>query len=121
VIRERGRAPGYLRSDHGLEFLAQVLLGCLQQAGVQTAYIAKGKPWQNGYAESFHNRFRDEFLNGEVFLSVVDAPVRAGVWRCWYNDERPHSSSGYQMPREFAVGWQAAREQAARTNMAGGT
>jgi hypothetical protein len=56
-----------------------------------------------------------------VFLSVVDAPVRAGVWRCWYNDERPHSSSGYQMPREFAVGWQAAREQAARTNMAGGT
>jgi putative transposase len=49
------------------------------------AYIEKGKPWQNGYAESFHSRPRDAFLNGELFLSVVDAQVRVGVWRRSYN------------------------------------
>jgi transposase InsO family protein len=121
VIRERGTAPGYLRSDNGPEFLARVLGAYLQRAGVQTAYIEKGKPWQNGYAESFHSRFRDEFLNGELFLSVVDAQVRASVWRRWYNEERPHSSLGYQTPREFAADWQAAQERAAGTNIAVGT
>jgi putative transposase len=121
VIGERGTAPGYLRSDNGPEFLAQVLQGCLQRAGVQAVYSEKGKPWQNGDAESFHSRFRDEFLNGEVFLSVVDAQVRAGVWRRWYNEERPHSSLGYQTPQEFAAGWQAGHEQAARANIAVGT
>ena len=121
VIRERGTAPAYLRSDNGPEFLSQALRGCLQGAGVQPAYIERGKPWQNGYAESFHSRFRDEFLNGELFLSVVDAQVRAGVWRRWYNEERPHSSLGYQTPREFATDWQAGQEQAARTNIAVGT
>jgi putative transposase len=44
VIAERGAAPRYLRSDNGPEFLAQVLQGCLQRAGVQTAYIEKGQP-----------------------------------------------------------------------------
>jgi putative transposase len=88
---------------------------------VQTAYIEKGKPWQNGYAESFHSRFRDEFLNGEVFLSVVDAQVRAGVWRRWYNEERPHSSLGYQTPQEFAAGWQAGQGRAVGTNIALGS
>jgi transposase InsO family protein len=121
LIRVRGTAPAYLRSDNGPEFVAQGLRSCLQRAGVQTAYIEKGKPWQNGYAESFHSRFRDEFLNGEVFLSVVDAQVRAGVWRRWYNEERPHSSLRYQTPREFAAGWQAAQEQAAGTNIALGS
>jgi putative transposase len=121
VIRERGTAPAYLRSDNGPEFVAQGLRSCLQRAGVQTAYIEKGKPWQNGYAESFHSRFRDEFLNGEVFLSVVDAQVRAGVWRRWYNEERPHSSLGYQTPQEFAIGWLAGQGEATGTNIAHGS
>jgi hypothetical protein len=34
--------------------------------GVHTLYIEPGAPWQNGYAESFHSRFRDEFLATEV-------------------------------------------------------
>jgi putative transposase len=121
VIGERGTAPAYLRSDNGPEFLAQGLQGCLQRAGVQTAYIEKGKPWQNGYAESFHSRFRDEFLNGEVFLSIVDARVRVGVWRRWYNEERPHSSLEYQTPQEFAAGWQASQGEAAGTNISLGS
>lgn len=58
---------------------------------------------QNGFAESFHARLRDEFLNEEVFLSVVDAQVRLGVWRRYWNEERLHSSLGYRTPAEFAA------------------
>ena len=57
---------------------------------------------QNGFAESMRSRLRDEFLSQEVFLSLADARVRVGIWRQWYNEERPHSSLGYLMPGEFA-------------------
>ena len=121
VIAKCG-APAYLRSDNGPEFVALALRGFLHRSGVQTAYIDKGSPWQNGFAESFHSRFRDEFLNGEVFLSLIDAQVRVEQWRRWYNTERPHSSLGYQTPNEFADAWSAKAEQkAARTNVASGT
>ncbi len=64
---------------------------------------------QNGFAESFHARLRDEFLDGEVFLSVLEAQVRLGLWRRYYNDERLHSSLEYQTPSEFAARWAADR------------
>lgn len=121
VIAERGRAPAYLRSDNGPEFVALALRGFLRHRGVATAYIEPGSPWQNGFAESFHSRFRDEFLNREVFLSTVDAQVRARVWRRWYNEERPHSSLGYQTPREFAVRWRADQTKKAGANKPVGT
>ena len=38
---------------------------------METLYIEPGSPWENGYAESFHSRLRDEFLALEVFESSV--------------------------------------------------
>ena len=34
---------------------------------VKTLFIEPGSPWENGYVESFNGKFRDEFLNGEIF------------------------------------------------------
>lgn len=31
--------------------------------GMENVYIAPGAPWENGDAESFHARQRDELLN----------------------------------------------------------
>jgi putative transposase len=121
VIGERGEAPAYLRSDNGPEFVALALRGFLRGRGVATAYIEPGSPWQNGFAESFHSRLRDEFLEREVFLSLVDAQVRASLWRRWYNEERPHSSLGYQTPREFARRWRAEQAGKAGANKPVGT
>ena len=38
-----------------------------------TLYIAPASPWQNGYAESFHSKLRDEFLNLEEFENEPQA------------------------------------------------
>ena len=97
--------PGALRMDNGPEFVALALRGLCHGCGIGTAYIESGKPWQNGFAESFHSRLRDEFLNEEAFLSVPEAQVRLGVWRKYYNEERLHSSLAYQTPAEFAARW----------------
>lgn len=97
--------PDYLRSDNGSEFMAKVVQDQLKEAGVKTLFIAPGSPWENGYSESFNSRFRDEFLDRELFTSAQEAAVLAEHYRVEYNLERPHMSLGYLTPAEFAARW----------------
>jgi putative transposase len=53
-------APRYLRSDKGPEFVSRDVVTWLHAHGIDTAFIAPGKPRQNGDDESFIGRFRDE-------------------------------------------------------------
>ena len=76
----------------------------LDEADVKTLVLAKGIPWENGYVESFNDRFRDELLNRELFLSVTEAQWVIDRWRNNYNQHRPHSSLDYQTPAAFAAG-----------------
>jgi Transposase and inactivated derivatives len=99
--------PAALRTDNGPEFIALALRGLCYRCGVSTAYIEPGKPWQNGFAESFVSRVRDEFLDGEALLSVLDAQVKLSLYRRYWNEERLHSSLDYQTPNEFATRWRA--------------
>ena len=95
--------PHYVRSDNGPEFIAEAIRSYLGRAEVGTLYIAKGAPWENGYAESFHGRVRDELLNAELFLDLPDAKGHAASWKNDYNHRRPHSSLGYVPPATFAA------------------
>ena len=102
VVRERG-APAHLRSDKGPEFLAKTIRAWMSKAGVETLYIEPGAPWENGYAESFNSKVRDELLNAEEFASLLEARVLAQEWKREYNQVRPHSSLGYRAPAEFGA------------------
>ena len=106
LFAKRGK-PAALRMDNGPEFIALALRGLCHRWGVSPAYIDPGKPWQNGFAESFVSRLRDEFLDGEALLSLLDAQVRLRIWRRYWNEERLHSSIGYATPMEFAARWAA--------------
>lgn len=94
-------APRYLRSDNGPEFVSRAILQWLLAAGIDTALIDPGKPWQNGTDESFNGKFRDECLNAEWFRTRPEATIVIEQWRRHYNDVRPHSSLGYLTPQEF--------------------
>jgi len=102
AVRERG-APAHIRSDNGPEFIARVIRGWASEAGLETLYIAPGAPWENGYAESFNSKVRDELLNAEEFASLLEARVLAREWKREYNQVRPHSSLGYRTPAEFGA------------------
>lgn len=95
--------PENIRSDNGPEFTAKAIREWLEQLDVGTLYIEPGSPWQNGYAESFHSRLRDEFLAVEEFESLTAARRLTAAWRDDYNHHRPHSSLGYVAPSEFAA------------------
>ena len=117
VVRQRG-APLHIRSDNGPEFIAQGILAWMSKAGLGTLYIAPGAPWENGYAESFNGKVRDELLNAEEFGSVLEAKVLAKEWRRDYNQVRPHSALGYRTPAEY--GAMAPRADSARPTPARG-
>lgn len=95
-------APGYIRSDNGPEFIARSLQEWLAGAGIKTLYIDPGCPWQNGYVESFHDKFRRECLARELFYTLSEAMVVIAAWRRKFNQIRPHRSLGMKTPEEFA-------------------
>jgi transposase InsO family protein len=103
LFRARG-VPAHLRSDNGGEFIAGAVRRLAEVTGMTNLYIEPGAPWENGYAESFHGRLRDELLNAEIFADLREAKALAAAWREEYNHHRPHSSLGYVPPAVFAAG-----------------
>jgi putative transposase len=103
VVARRGSAPLRVRSDNGPEFAARAVRSWLEASGSGALYVAPGSPWQNGFAESFHSRLRDEFLEREEFENEVQAQALGDLWRGDYNTERPHSSLNYETPAAFAA------------------
>ena len=101
LISVRG-APTYLRSDNGPEFVSRAVLQWVSKAGIETAPIDPGKPWQNGANESFNGKFRDECLGMQWFKNRIDAKVAIEDWRQSYNEVRPHSSLKNLTPAEYA-------------------
>jgi len=51
-----------------------------------------GKSTDNPFIEYFNGSFRDECLNTNWFLSLLDAREKIEQWRKKYNEFRPHSS-----------------------------
>jgi len=96
-------APEHIRSDNGPEFIAKEIRRWLDRASVDTLYIQKGSPWENGYVESFNGKLRDELLNRELFLSLPEARYVLDEWREDYNERRPHSGLGWRTPGAFAA------------------
>ena len=102
AIAEHG-APEFIRSDNGSEFIAKELQRWLAKNNIKTIYIEPGSPWENGFVESFHSRFRDECLNREQLWTLTEARVVVEDFRNKYNLVRPHSKLGYQSPASYAA------------------
>ena len=95
--------PNHIRSDNGPEFIAEAIGEHTRRTGLEILYIEPGSPWENGYAESFFSRLRDELLNVEEFANLAEARWFARRRKEEHNKERPHSSLNYQTPEEFAA------------------
>lgn len=99
---DRHGAPEYIRSDNGSEFIESSLQDWLKRAEIKTLFIDPGSPWQNGYIESFHSRFREECLDREQLWTLTEARVVLEDWRQEYNYLRPHKSLQLRTPNAYA-------------------
>ena len=60
--------------------MATAILRWLGDAGIDTALIDQGTPWQNATDESFNGKFHDEFLSLQWFRNHMDAKVGIEQW-----------------------------------------
>ena len=66
--------------------------------GVTLDFSRPGKPTDNAFIEAFNGRLRAECLNAHWFLSLADADEKLEAWRRDYNEWRPHSAIGNNVP-----------------------
>ncbi|BDW83726.1 transposase [Erythrobacter sp. Dej080120_24] len=78
AVFERMARPHTIVSDNGTELTSMAILRWSKERNVEWHYIAPGKPYQNGFIESFNARLRDECLNETIFTSL---PTLARNWK----------------------------------------
>lgn len=86
--------PNRLVSDNGPEFRAL-------QLATEQAFIQPGKPWQNGFIESFFGKLRDELLSYNFFGCGSELQSALNDFQEYYNNERPHLGLGGLTPLGF--------------------
>ena len=99
----RHGVPAHIRSDNGPEFTAVLVRRWLAALAVQTLFLEPGRPWENGYVESFNGKLRDELLDREIFYTLTEAKVLIEQWRRQYNTVRPHRALGSRPPAPEAT------------------
>ena len=100
-LKEERGLPDQIRLDNGPELVSDVFSTWCESQQIELAYIQKGKPQQNGFAERFNGSMRREFLDAYLFESLSQVREMAWQWRLDYNDERPHESLGNLPPSVY--------------------
>jgi putative transposase len=97
VARDVGY-PKTIRLDNGPEFISKELDLWAFMRGVTLDFSRPGKPTDNAFIESLNGKFRAECLNANWFLSLDEARRKCEAWRRDYNEVRPHSAIGNEVP-----------------------
>ena len=98
IYKELGLHPKTVRVDNGSEFISRDLDLWAYANEVTLDFSRPGKPTDNAFIEAFNGRFRVECLNAHWFLTLADAREKLEAWRRDYNEVRPHSAIGYDVP-----------------------
>jgi transposase InsO family protein len=95
-------APHYLIRDHDRIFgdIVRCRLGAM---GIRDRPIARGPPWQNGYAERLIGSIRRECLDHVVILGEAHLRRVLQAYKSYYNKLRTHRSLDKDAPRPRPV------------------
>jgi len=88
-------------SDRGTEYLGRVYQQALERAGITPSMNRRQRMNDNAHMESWYKSMKSDMYHRRTFDS--DGELRSAIksYVDFYNNERLHSSLGYQTPREF--------------------
>jgi putative transposase len=92
----------------GNEFISRDLDLWAYANDVTLDFSRPGKPTDNGFIEAFNSKLRAECLNAHWFMDLADAREKLEAWRRDYNEVRPHSAIGYNVPIDVHIAGGAA-------------
>lgn len=84
--------PAIFHSDNGREYEAKAFVAILTELGMLISRSHPGCPWENGYQESFYDKFKVDLGDPGRFayLGELVAEIYRTVWA--YNHTRIHSA-----------------------------
>jgi putative transposase len=88
--------PVIFHSDNGKEYDARAFISTLTDLGILISRTHPGCPWENGYQESFYDKFKVDLGDPNRFTSAGEliAEIYRTIWE--YNNKRIHSA--FRMP-----------------------
>ena len=93
--------PEIIHSDQGSEYTGEVYTDFCNSSGIQISMSEKGSPWQNGYQESFYDKFKIDLGYPNRFDSLGELVFEIYRTIHIYNTTRIHTALKMS-PREFA-------------------
>ncbi|MEK7107104.1 MAG: IS3 family transposase [Patescibacteria group bacterium] len=84
--------PTIFHSDNGKEYEAGAFIAVLEEVGSRISRSHPGCPWENGYQESFYDKFKVDFGDPSRFTTFGElvAEIYRTIWV--YNHTRIHSA-----------------------------
>lgn len=99
--------PKIFHSDNGSEYNSEVFIQALQTVGVLISRSAPGCPWENGYQESFYDKFKIDLGDSSRFKTLGELVFAIYQTIYIYNNTRIHTALKMS-PVQFALS--SARE-----------
>lgn len=89
AIEKQGR-PDILHSDQGSEYKSKLYTSFAKDLGIHISMSHKGCPWENGYQESFYDKFKIDLGDSNRFrtLGELSAIIYQQIY--YYNNQRIH-------------------------------
>lgn len=84
--------PIIFHSDNGSEYGAKAFIEILEDCGITISRSRPGAPWENGYQESFYDKFKVDLGDPNRFRTFGEliAEIYQTLWQ--YNHTRIHSA-----------------------------
>ena len=80
--------PAIFHSDNGSEYNSEVFIGALQTVGCTISRSAPGCPWENGYQESFYDKFKIDLGDPNRFKTLGELVSAIYETIHYYNHDR---------------------------------
>lgn len=93
MVKEYGY-PKAIRVDNGPEFIATAMFEWCNERNIHLNYIQPGKPTQNAYIERFNRSLREDVLDANLFINLMQTQTLLDEFKLDYNYHRPHESLG---------------------------
>ena len=84
--------PVIFHSDNGSEYIARAFVGTLEQFEITISRSAPGCPWENGYQESFYDKFKIDLGDSNRFKTLGELVAAVYETLYAYNHTRIHSA-----------------------------
>lgn len=94
--------PLIFHSDNGSEYDSKVFISTLETLGIRISRSAPGCPWENGYQESFYDKFKLDLGDPNRFVSIGELVAAIYLTIHDYNHSRIHSALKMP-PVQFAL------------------